>query len=173
MPHLSRGRGAGGAMRGLGGLAAFGMALTLLGPASAHTLVINSNASDPAPRAAWAAAVAGFQRENPDIEVKFNVYDHDSYQRSIRDWLTGGSPDVVFWFAGTRMRGFVERGLLADVSSLFTPDVVQSLHRPAIDLVTAAGKQYGVPFSYYQIGFYFRRDLLERAGIASFPSDWA
>jgi multiple sugar transport system substrate-binding protein len=149
------------------------MALTLLGPASARTLVINSNASDPAPRAAWAAAVAGFKRENPDIEVKFNVYDHESYKRSIRDWLTGGSPDVVFWFAGTRMRGFVERGLLADVSSLFTPDVVQSLHRPAIDLVTAAGKQYGVPFSYYQIGFYFRRDLLERAGIASFPSDWA
>jgi multiple sugar transport system substrate-binding protein len=160
-------------MRGLGGLAAFGMALALLGPAAARTLVINANTSDPAPRAAWAAAVAGFQRENPDVEVKFNVYDHESYKRSIRNWLTGGSPDVVFWFAGNRMRGFVERGLLADVSSLFTGEVRQSLHRPATDLVTVAGKQYGVPYSYYQIGFYFRRDLLERAGVASFPRDWA
>ena len=159
-------------MRGVGGLAALGLALALLGPASARTLVINANTSDPAPRAAWTAAVAGFQRENPDIEVKFNVYDHESYKRSIRNWLTGGSPDVVFWFAGNRMRGFVERGLLADISPLFTPEVRAALHRPAIDLVTVAGRQYGAPYSYYQIGFYFRRDLLDRAGVAAFPRDW-
>jgi multiple sugar transport system substrate-binding protein len=159
-------------MWGFGSLAALGLALALLGPAAARTLVINANTSDPAPRAAWSAAVAGFQRENPDIEVKFNVYDHESYKRSIRNWLTGGSPDVVFWFAGNRMRGFVERGLLADVSSLFTPEVRASLHRSAVDLVTVAGRQYGAPYSYYQIGFYFRRDLLDRAGVAAFPRDW-
>lgn len=159
-------------MRGPRVLAVLGFALALLGPASARTLVINANTSDPAPRAAWGAAVAAFQRENPDIEVKFNVYDHESYKRSIRNWLTGGSPDVVFWFAGNRMRGFVERALLADVSSLFSPEIRASLHRPAIDLVTVGGKQYGIPYSYYQIGFYFRRDLLERAGVATAPRDW-
>ncbi len=67
-----------------------------------------------------AAAVDRFQRENPDVNVEFNVYDHESYKKAIRNWLTGSPPDVVFWFAGERMRQFVAPGLLEDVSDLFT-----------------------------------------------------
>ncbi|TMJ06208.1 MAG: carbohydrate ABC transporter substrate-binding protein [Alphaproteobacteria bacterium] len=161
-------------MRGPCGLVVCVVALVLgaAGPAPARTLIINANTSDPAPRAAWSAAVAAFERENPDIQVKFNIYDHESYKKSIRNWLTGASPDVVFWFAGNRMRGFVERKLLTDVSSLFTADVTASLHRPALDLVTVGGRQYGVPYSYYQVGLYFRADLLQSAGIAQAPRDW-
>lgn len=147
----------------------FGCAAT---PGNAGTLTINANASDPAPRAAWDAAVDGFKRENPDVVVKFNNFDHESYKRSIRNWLTGASPDIVFWFAGNRMREFVRLGLLEDVSTQFTPAVRSELHRPAIDLVTVDGRQYGAPYSYYQVGFYFRRDLLEKAGLAEAPKDW-
>ena len=93
--------------------------LAMAGPASARTLIINANTSDPAPRAAWEAVVADFRRDNPGVEVKFNLYDHESYKKSIRNWLTGASPDVVFWFAGNRMREFVGRNLLTDVSELF------------------------------------------------------
>ena len=83
---------------------------------------INANSADPAPRAAWEAAVGQFQREHPDVQVQFNVYDHESYKKAIRNWLTGAPPDVVFWFAGHRMRQFVAPGLLEDVSDLFTPE---------------------------------------------------
>jgi ABC-type glycerol-3-phosphate transport system substrate-binding protein len=41
--------------------------------ALAAPLVINANTSNPAPRAAWAAAIEAFQAENPGIEVSFNV----------------------------------------------------------------------------------------------------
>jgi multiple sugar transport system substrate-binding protein len=143
-----------------------------IGPASAGTLVINSNSSDPAPRAAWEAAVAGFQRQYPEIEVKFNTYDHESYKKSLRNWLTSVSPDVIFWFAGNRMRQFARPGLLADVSELFTPEVRASLQKGALDLVSLNGKQYGVPYAYYQVGFYYRRDLLEKAGLREMPQDW-
>ena len=160
-------------MRGPIGLAILGLAILLAGAASARTLIINANTSDPAPRAAWEAAVEEFRRENPEVEVKLNVFDHESYKRSIRNWLTSASPDVVFWFAGNRMRGFVSRGLLTDVSSLFTAEVKAALHRSAVDLVTVDGRQYGVPYSYYQIGLYFRRDLLETADIAQAPRDWS
>jgi multiple sugar transport system substrate-binding protein len=134
-------------------------------------LTINANTSDPAPRAAWAEAVRHFQAENPDVEVRFNIYDHESYKRSLRNWLTGGSPDVVFWFVGRRMREFVEPGLLEDVSDLYTPERKASLHPGALELVSVAGRQYGVPYAFYNVGLFFRRDLLERAGLAV-PRDW-
>ncbi|HEU0200751.1 MAG TPA: extracellular solute-binding protein [Burkholderiaceae bacterium] len=137
------------------------VAAAIAGTAPARTLVINANTSDPAPRAAWEAVVQRFQREFPDVQVRLNVYDHESYKKAIRNWLTGAPPDVVFWFAGNRMRQFIEPGLLADVSGLYTDKVKGALHRSALELVTHEGRQYGVPYTYYPVGLYFRRDLIE------------
>ena len=140
--------------------------LVLVAPAAlAEALVINANTSNPGPRAAWEAAIDAFQTEHPEIEVSFNVYDHESYKKSIRNWLTSASPDVVYWFVGNRMRQFVVPGLLEDVSDLFTPEVREQMTTAALDLVTVDGRQYGVPYTYYHIGVYYRRDLFEGAGV--------
>jgi multiple sugar transport system substrate-binding protein len=140
--------------------------------ALAGTLVINANTSDPAPRAAWHAVVEAFEREHPGIEVKFNIYDHESYKKAIRNWLTSAPPDLVFWNVGYRMRQFVTPGLLEDVSDLFTPDVRADLGDAAVDLVSVEGAQFGVPYSQYHVGLYYRKDLLEKAGIAEAPQRW-
>ena len=53
------------------------LAALLMAPAAlAERLVINSLTSDPAPKEAFVTAVDRFQAENPDIEVRLNVYDH-------------------------------------------------------------------------------------------------
>jgi len=140
--------------------------------ATAGTLVINANTTDPAPRAAWSEAVERFRRENADIDVRFNVYDHESYKKAIRNWLTSAPPDVVFWFAGERMRQLVTPGLLDDVSDLFGPRQREMLHPSAVDLVSVEGRQYGVPYTYYQLGFFARRDMLASAGFAELPQTW-
>ncbi len=139
--------------------------------ADAGTLVVNINSTDPAPRAAWEAALRAFEREHPDVRVELNVYDHESYKKSIRNWLTGVPPDVVFWFAGNRMRQLVAPGLLDDVSEIFTADARASIHPSALELVSVGARQYGVPYTYYQIGLYVRRDLLADAGVARLL-DW-
>jgi multiple sugar transport system substrate-binding protein len=145
---------------------------SLAWPALAGTLVVNANTADPAPRAAWEELAARFQAENPDVELRLNIYDAESYKKSIRNWLTSAPPDVVYWNAGYRMRQFVIPGLLEDVSDLYTPAVKASIHASALDLVSVAGKQYGVPYTYYPIGFFYRRDLLQSAEVGDFPRTW-
>ena len=146
--------------------------LAMAYPAVAGTLIINANTSDPAPRAAWEQVVEAFEGEHPEIDVKFNIYDHESYKKSIRNWLTSAPPDIVFWNVGHRMRQFVTPGLLEDVSDLFTPERRSEFGEAAIELVSVDRAQFGVPFSQYQIGVYYRRDLLEQAGIPEAPRDW-
>jgi multiple sugar transport system substrate-binding protein len=149
--------------------------LSLLGgspAAAAGPLVVNANSSDPAPRAAWEAAVEQFQRENPDVQVQFNIYDHESYKKAIRNWLTGAPPDVVFWFAGHRMRQFVTPGLLEDVSDLFTPDLRGALHPSVLEHVSVGARQFGMPYTMYQVGLYHRRDLLAGVGLPEIRT-WA
>lgn len=143
-----------------------------LSAAKAEPLVINANTSDPAPRAAFAAVVEQFARENPDIAVEVNYYDHESYKTAIRNWLTSAPPDIVMWFAGARMRQFVTPGLLADVSELFTAERREAFTPAAIELVSDGGRQYGVPYSYYNWGIYRRSDIFAAAS-APLPDSWA
>lgn len=152
------------------------LALVLSSPALAanlsEKLVINADQSDPAPRKAWSQLVAQFRQENPDLEVSFNVFGHEAYKTAFRQWLGNAPPDVVFWYAGERMQYFVQRGLLEDISDLYSPGLKRDL-AGSMAAVSSAGKQYGLPYSYYHWGVFYRKDLFDKAGIASPPANWA
>ncbi len=149
------------------------LSLGLGATARAGTIVFNADTSDPNPKAAFAAAVKKFEAENPGITVKLNIYDHESYKSSIRNWLTSAPPDVALWYSGERMRQFVKPGLLTDVSALWTDAAKKEFGAKAVSSVTVDGKQYGVPYSYYQWGIYYRADLFEKAGVTTPIKDWA
>ena len=154
------------------GMTGAAMALALMTTSSlAGELVINANTSDPAPKAAFEAAIAAFQEENPDIEVKFNVFDHEGFKTSIRNFLSSQAPDVVTWFAGNRMKVFVDRELLEDVSDLWESEGLHESMASSLSAMSVDGKQYGVPYAYYQWGVYYRKDLFEQAG-AEVPTTW-
>ena len=161
MPSLSR------PVRLLSALAvaALGAGLAISAPALADSLTVNADTSDAQPKAAFQEAVHRFQVANPGTQVTLNVYDHESYKQSIRNWLTSAPPDVVLWYTGTRMRQFVQPGLLADVSALWTAPMKQAFGSTAVDLVTDGGHQYAVPYTQYQYGLYYRSDLLQKAGV--------
>jgi multiple sugar transport system substrate-binding protein len=147
------------------------LAATVATSAMAGTLVINSDASDPAPKEAWAEIINRFEQANPDIEVKYNLYDHESYKTTIRNWLVTSPPDVVFWYAGNRMKAFVDRGLFEDVSDMWTANGMNEDFAAAQPAMTVNGKQYGVPYTYYQWGVYYRKDIFDQYGISE-PKTW-
>ena len=67
--------------------------------AVAGTLVINGDTSDPAPKAAFQAVIDGFEAENPDVDVVYNLFDHEGYKAAIRNFLSADAPDIAFWYA--------------------------------------------------------------------------
>ena len=88
--------------------------------AAAHAgeLVINTDTSDPAPKKAFEELIAAFEAKHPDIKVKWNLFDHEGYKTSIRNFLTADAPDLAGWYAGNRMAPFVKAGLFEDVSDV-------------------------------------------------------
>ena len=130
-------------------------------------LVIASNASDAAPRQAMEDIVAKFQAANPDIEVVLNTTEHEAFKTAIRTILAADKgPDVATWFAGNRMAGFVADGLFADVSDVWASEGWGNSMSSTMPSVTFNGKQYAVPYSYYQWGVYYRKDIYDANGIS-------
>lgn len=134
-------------------------------------LVINSNLSDPAPRTAFQAMVDAFQAEYPDIDVTLNTFDHEAYKTAIRNFLASDPPDVALWFAGNRMKFFVDQGLIMDVSDLWEEADFNDSMASSRAAFTVDDRQYGVPWGYYQWGMFYRADIFEQYGL-DVPRNW-
>ena len=140
------------------------------------TIVFNTDLTDPAPLAAWDYIVEKFEAENPDVKVERNNFDHEGYKQAIRNFLVTSPPDIFNWYAGNRMLPFVRAGLVEDVSDIWSDtgwvdgNLQENLGH-AKKMMTIGGKQWGIPYSYYQWGVYYRKDIFEKLGIAV-PTKW-
>jgi multiple sugar transport system substrate-binding protein len=160
-------------MKILKSLAGLGFAFALsASTALAGELVINSDQSDPAPKKAMEELIAGFEAANPDIKVKWNNFDHEGYKSAIRNFLSADAPDVAAWYAGNRMAPYVKAGLFEDVSDVWEANGMNDALKSAAASMTIDGKKWGVPYTYYQWGIYYNKDVYKKAGV-EVPKTWA
>ena len=141
----------------------------LTSPASAELkgeLKINLDTSNPAPRAAMEAMISRFQSLHPDLEITTNVIDREAYKTQIRNFLTTDAPDVATWYAANRMSPYVNAGLFEDVSDLWQEPAIAASLASTKGALTIDGKQWGVPYTYYQWGIYYRKDIYEELGLS-------
>jgi len=150
-------------------LAALAGTTMLAGAASAELsgdLKIFLDTSNPAPRATMEAMIADFQALHPDLNIETTVIDREAYKTQIRNFLTADAPDVATWYAANRMTPYVSAGLFEDVSDLWQePEIAENLSSTK-GAMTIDGKQWGVPYTYYQWGVYYRKDIYEELGLS-------
>jgi len=147
--------------------------LLMSGSAMAQQRTLTWNADyDPIPLAAAEAMIADFEAANPDIDVVLNNFDHEGYKTAIRNFLTTDAPDLANWYAGNRMAPFVSAGQFQDVSDVWEANNLGEDLASAKASMTIDGKQWGVPYTYYQWGIYFNKDVYAQVG-AEVPTTWA
>lgn len=134
-------------------------------------LRIMSDMSNPAPRAVMEKLAADFDALHPNLSVDLTIVDREAWKTQIRNALTADAPDVVNWYAATRMTPFVDAGLFMDISDLWAEPEFEALASTK-GAMTLNGAQWGVPYTYYQWGVYYRKDIFEELGISE-PATWA
>jgi len=140
------------------------------GHALSGDLRITSDMSNPAPRAVMEGLVADFGAMHPDLNIELTVVDREAWKTQIRNALTANPPDVVNWYAATRMTPYVDAGLFMDISDLWAEPEMAALSSTK-GAMTLDGKQWGVPYTYYQWGVYYRKDIYEELGLSE-PATW-
>ena len=135
------------------------------GHALSGELNIISDMSNPAPRAVMEGLAADFDELHPNLEVNLTIVDREAWKTQIRNALGANPPDVVNWYAANRMRPYVDAGLFADISDLWAEPEFAALASTK-GAMTLDGKQWGVPYTYYQWGIYYRKDIYEELGLS-------
>ncbi len=157
----------------LAALVAFG-ATASTAMADAHSLSgelrITSDMSNPAPRAVMEGLVEDFGALHPELEIDLTIVDREAWKTQIRNALGANPPDVVNWYAANRMRPYVDAGLFADISDLWAEPEFEALASTK-GAMTLDDKQWGVPYTYYQWGVYYRKDIFDQYGLSE-PTTW-
>ena len=153
---------------------AFALSTGVAVPAYAElsgTLRITSDMSNPAPRAVMEKMASDFDAMHPNLNVELTVIDREGWKTQIRNSLSANAPDVVNWYAATRMKPYVDAGLFMDISDLWNEPEMAALASTK-GAMTLDGKQWGVPYTYYQWGVYYRQDIFGKMGLSE-PKNWS
>lgn len=152
----------------LGGIAASALLAT---SALAGDLVINFDDLNPGPKKGFEDAVELFKKENPDINVIVNINDREAHKTAIRNFLTADAPDVTSWYPGNRMAPFTDSGLFQPVDDVWEANGFNETLAAIKPTMTRDGKIWGVPYSYYQWGIYYRKDIFDLLKLEE-PKTW-
>ncbi|CUI44275.1 ABC transporter substrate-binding protein [Cognatishimia activa] len=152
-------------------LAALAASAAMTTTAFAGDLVINFDDLNPGPKQAFEDAIAQFKSENPDINVIVNNNDREAHKSAIRNFLTADAPDVTSWYPGNRMAPFVDAGLFEPVTDLWAENGFNDDLAAIKATMSRDGEIWGVPYSYYQWGVYYRSDIFDLLKIEE-PKTW-
>jgi multiple sugar transport system substrate-binding protein len=154
--------------------AALAATTMLVGAASAQELSgelrIISDMSNPGPRAVMEQMAADFDALHPDLTVDLTIVDREAWKTQIRNALSADPPDVVNWYAANRMAPFVDAGLFMDITDWWEAGDYEGLDSVR-GAMTQDDRQWGIPYTYYQWGMYYREDIFNELGLSE-PATW-
>lgn len=113
--------------------------------------------------------VKQFEAAHPNVTIQNVPMQNELFKTKVTPALRGNSPPDIFqqWGSGQQATQ-VQSGKLADISSDVSP-WIGSLGTPATEWQTN-GKWYGVPYDLHVVGFWYRKDLFQQAGITTTPT---
>ena len=112
-----------------------------------------------------------FSAEYTDVTVSYVFNTSDVHRETIKEQLTTNSPDIVDWNAGNAMEPLLADNLLDDISDIWDANNLSTKMSAATASMTRNGKQWGVPYTTYGWGVYYRQDIFENLSISE-PSNW-
>jgi raffinose/stachyose/melibiose transport system substrate-binding protein len=99
-----------------------------------------------ASRAAIQAAVDRFQSANPLVTVEVEVFDTDTYKKTLAEAEGGRMPDVFFTWGGSPLLAMAKRGKVADLSKdLATANWKGQFLPSALDFCADSSGSWAIP----------------------------
>ncbi len=130
------------------------------------------NATDEPLKGYFQQAADAYTAKHPNVTFKIEAIQNETIQTKIPVGLQSNNPPDIFQqWGGGELAQQVESGKVKDITDA-AKTTVKSIGGPAAGW-QVEGKQYGLPFSVGVVGFWYRTDLFQQAGISSPPKTMA
>ena len=118
--------------------------------------------------------VEAFNKQYPNITVKLTKFGTDEMKQALRVGASSGKmPDVWFNWGGSLASPYSKAGLALDLTPRIKElKLDETLIPSAIKLAEYNDKLYGVPNRLVSMSFFYRKEMLEKVGVAE-PKSFA
>ncbi|GGM57645.1 sugar ABC transporter substrate-binding protein [Dactylosporangium sucinum] len=127
----------------------------------------HNGAQDPG-KSVWQGIADEYSKAHPNVKFQVEPTQNEALKTKISVALQSPTPPNIFQqWGGGALATQVESGKLYDMTA-DTKDWISSMGASAQGWAVD-GKQYGIPYDLHVVGFWYRKDLFEQAGIAAPP----
>lgn len=129
---------------------------------------------DPAELEVWNQIVSDFHQANPNITVKVEVSDWDSYWTKLKTMLSAGTPPDVFAMDAPLYLDYQSRGVLLNLQPYLdkNPDMLNGVYPQTLEAYKTPDGMYGLPRDFQTIVLFYNKDMFDAAGVTYPTADW-
>lgn len=151
---------------GRAAIAAVGLLLLTAGAAAAQAsikwlhLEVNPNQVK-----IWEEVARDFEAKNPGVKIEMQFLENEAYKAKLPSMLQSKDrPHIIYSWAGGVLRSQIDAGVLEDIAAPIS-GYKDKLAAAAVNAFTFDGKIYGIPYAQSQVGFFYNKELMAKAGV--------
>jgi multiple sugar transport system substrate-binding protein len=128
----------------------------------------------PAEADVWKKVAASFEAQHPDIKVKVDVSDWDSYWEKLRVQTAGGTPPDVYAMDAPLYPDWQSRDSFLNLQPFIDQEkgLLDDVYPITLEAYRTKDGYYGLPRDFQTIVLYYNKDMFDAAGVAYPTADW-
>jgi multiple sugar transport system substrate-binding protein len=129
---------------------------------------------DPAELDVWNQIVADFHQVSPNITVKVEVSDWDSYWTKVKTMLSAGTPPDVFAIDAPLYLDYQSRGVLLNLQPYIdkNPGILKGVYPQTLEAYKTPEGLFGLPRDFQTVVLFYNKDMFDAASVAYPTADW-
>lgn len=118
--------------------------------------------------------IAGFEEENPNIKVEYEVAPWGDYFTKLQTLIASGTAPDTFELNYETFVTYASKDVLLDLTSYINNDNfdMSIYNKKALDAFKLKGKQYGLVESFSNVVLFYNKDLFDGAGVSYPDASW-
>jgi raffinose/stachyose/melibiose transport system substrate-binding protein len=114
-----------------------------------------------------------FEADNPNVTIDWVNLENEALKTKIATEMQAGNPPDLFqsWGGGVlaqQVEAGMARAIDADIA-----DWKDTMNPGAMSIYQVDGVQYGIPYNFGLVGFWYNKDLFAQAGISEPATTWS
>ncbi len=129
---------------------------------------------DPAELDVWNKIVEDFHQAQPNITVKVEVSDWDSYWTKLKTMLSANTPPDVFAMDAPLYLDYQSRGVLLNLQPYLdkNPGMLDGVYPQTLQAYKTPDGMYGLPRDFQTVVLFYNKDMFDAAKVAYPTADW-
>src|SRR4030088_2348946 len=113
----------------------------------------------------WEDVARDFEAKNPGVRVETQFLENEAYKAKLPSMLQSKDrPHIIYSWAGGVLKSQIDAGVLDDIAAPIS-GYKDNLAPAAVNAFTFDGKIYGIPYAQSQVGFFYNKELMAKAGV--------